>query len=56
MIELSREYDLGVSVVLGTGRATEAYYDLLRHLNLDELHIFFDGAAVFSGDFDVICS
>lgn len=36
----------GVGVALGTGRATEACYHLLRHLNLDGLHIFFDGAAV----------
>jgi Cof subfamily protein (haloacid dehalogenase superfamily) len=36
----------GISVALGTGRATEACYHLLRHLNLDGLHIFFDGAAV----------
>ena len=36
----------GVIVVLGTGRATEACYHLLKHLNLDGLHIFFDGAAV----------
>lgn len=36
----------GVSVVLGTGRATEACYHLLNHLNLNGLHILFDGAAV----------
>jgi Cof subfamily protein (haloacid dehalogenase superfamily) len=36
----------GVTVVLGTGRATEACYHLLRQLELDGLHIFFDGAAV----------
>ena len=36
----------GVKVTLGTGRASEACYHLLRHLNLDGLHIFFDGAAV----------
>ncbi len=36
----------GVSVVLGTGRATEACYHLLRFLKLDGLHILFDGAAV----------
>jgi Cof subfamily protein (haloacid dehalogenase superfamily) len=36
----------GVSVVLGTGRATEACYHLLRSLQLDGLHILFDGAAV----------
>lgn len=37
---------LGTSVVLGTGRATEACYHLLKHLNLNGLHILFDGAAV----------
>lgn len=36
----------GITVSLGTGRATEACYHLLNHLNLDGLHIFFDGAAV----------
>ena len=36
----------GVAVALGTGRATEACYHLLRTLKLDGLHIFFDGAAV----------
>ena len=36
----------GVMVALGTGRATEACYHLLKHLSLDGLHIFFDGAAV----------
>lgn len=36
----------GVQVVLGTGRATEACYHLLKFLNLDGLHILFDGAAV----------
>jgi hypothetical protein len=35
-----------VMVALGTGRATEACYHLLKHLNLDGVHIFFDGAAV----------
>lgn len=37
---------LGTTVVLGTGRATEACYHLLKHLNLNGLHILFDGAAV----------
>jgi hypothetical protein len=36
----------GVTVVLGTGRATEACYHLLRYLKLEGLHILFDGAAV----------
>ncbi|MCB0192975.1 MAG: Cof-type HAD-IIB family hydrolase [Anaerolineae bacterium] len=36
----------GVTVALGTGRASEACYHLLRHLDLNGLHIFFDGAAV----------
>ena len=36
----------GVKVVLGTGRASEACYHLLRTLQLDGLHVFFDGAAV----------
>lgn len=36
----------GVTVSLGTGRASEACYHLLSHLGLDGLHIFFDGAAV----------
>lgn len=36
----------GVSVALGTGRASEACYHLLEGLKLDGLHIFFDGAAV----------
>jgi Cof subfamily protein (haloacid dehalogenase superfamily) len=36
----------GVMVALGTGRATEACYHLLKHLSLDGVHIFFDGAAV----------
>jgi hypothetical protein len=36
----------GIGVVLGTGRATEACYHLLRYLKLDGLHILFDGAAV----------
>ena len=38
--------DQGVIVALGTGRASEACYHLLQHLELDGLHIFFDGAAV----------
>lgn len=37
---------MGVRVALGTGRATEACYHLLSHLDLQGLHIFFDGAAV----------
>jgi hypothetical protein len=36
----------GVQVALGTGRASEACYHLLRFLQLDGLHVFFDGAAV----------
>jgi hypothetical protein len=36
----------GVQVALGTGRATEACYHLFRHLELDGLHIVFEGAAV----------
>jgi hypothetical protein len=36
----------GVTVTLGTGRATEACYHLFRHLQLDGLHIVFDGAAI----------
>ena len=36
----------GVTVALGTGRASEACYHLFRHLQLDGLHIVFDGAAV----------
>jgi Cof subfamily protein (haloacid dehalogenase superfamily) len=36
----------GVVVALGTGRASEACYHLLRDLQLDGLHIVFDGAAV----------
>lgn len=36
----------GITVALGTGRASEACYHLLRHLKLDGLHIVFDGAAV----------
>lgn len=36
----------GVQVILGTGRATEACYHLLKSLALNGLHILFDGAAV----------
>jgi HAD superfamily hydrolase (TIGR01484 family) len=36
----------GVTVTLGTGRATEACYHLFRHLHMDGLHIVFDGAAI----------
>ncbi len=36
----------GVRVALGTGRASEACYHLLKVLKLEGLHIFFDGAAV----------
>lgn len=36
----------GVTVALGTGRASEACYHLFRHLDLNGLHIVFDGAAV----------
>lgn len=36
----------GVPVALGTGRASEACYHLLKALDLNGLHIFFDGAAV----------
>ncbi len=36
----------GVTIALGTGRASEACYHLLRGLDLDGLHIVFDGAAV----------
>jgi Cof subfamily protein (haloacid dehalogenase superfamily) len=36
----------GVTVALGTGRASEACYHLFRHLDLDGLHIVFDGAAI----------
>lgn len=38
--------ECGVVVALGTGRASEACYHLLELLELDGLHIFFDGAAV----------
>ena len=36
----------GVAVALSTGRATEACYHLLKHLELNGLHVVFDGAAV----------
>lgn len=36
----------GVIVALGTGRASEACYHLFTHLNLQGLHILFDGAAI----------
>jgi Cof subfamily protein (haloacid dehalogenase superfamily) len=36
----------GVAVSLCTGRATEACYHLLRHLQLQDIHIFFNGAAI----------
>ena len=38
--------DNGITVALGTGRASEACYHILRHLKLDGLHIVFDGAAI----------
>lgn len=38
--------ETGITVALATGRASEACYHLLRHLQLDGLHIVFDGAAV----------
>jgi Cof subfamily protein (haloacid dehalogenase superfamily) len=43
---IARAKKKGVTVALGTGRASEACYHLLRYLCLDKLHIFFDGAAV----------
>lgn len=43
-IQLAKEK--GVTVSLGTGRASEACYHLLGYLNLKGLHIVFDGAAV----------
>ncbi|MBN1991389.1 MAG: Cof-type HAD-IIB family hydrolase [Anaerolineae bacterium] len=43
---IARAKAKGVTVVLGTGRASEACYHLLKHLGLDKVHIFFDGAAV----------
>jgi len=36
----------GVYVALGTGRASEACYHLFQHLELNGLHIVFDGAAI----------
>ncbi len=36
----------GIKVALGTGRASEACYHLFTHLNLQGLHILFDGAAI----------
>jgi len=36
----------GVLISLSTGRAPEACYHLLKHLKLDRLHIFYDGATV----------
>jgi hypothetical protein len=36
----------GVAVALGTGRASEACYHILKQLELNGLHIFFDGAAI----------
>ncbi len=36
----------GITVALGTGRASEACYHLFNHLQLDGLHIVFDGAAI----------
>jgi Cof subfamily protein (haloacid dehalogenase superfamily) len=36
----------GVTVALGTGRASEACYHLFEQLHLHGLHILFDGAAV----------
>lgn len=36
----------GITVALGTGRASEACYHLLERMNLNGVHVFFDGAAV----------
>ncbi len=36
----------GIAIALGTGRASEACYHILNKLNLNGLHIFFDGAAI----------
>lgn len=36
----------GITVALGTGRASEACYHILRQLELDGVHIVFDGAAI----------
>ena len=43
---ITKAKEKGVAVALGTGRASEACYHLLKQLHLDKLHIFFDGAAV----------
>ncbi len=43
-IQTAKEKD--VIIALGTGRASEACYHLFQALNLDGLHIVFDGAAV----------
>ena len=43
---IAQAREKGVAVTLGTGRASEACYHLLKQLHLDKLHIFFDGAAV----------
>lgn len=43
---IAKAKEMGVAVTLGTGRASEACYHLLKQLHLDKLHIFFDGAAV----------
>jgi len=43
---ISAAQESGITVALGTGRASEACYHLFRHLELDGLHIVFDGAAV----------
>lgn len=43
---IARAKEKGVTIALGTGRASEACYHLLKCLDLDGLHIFFDGAAV----------
>jgi len=43
---IAKAKEKGVAVMLGTGRASEACYHLLKQLHLDKLHIFFDGAAV----------
>lgn len=43
---IAQAKEQGIRVALGTGRASEACYHLLKALNLDGLHLFFDGAAV----------
>lgn len=43
---IARAKAKGVVVALGTGRASEACYHLIKRLDLNGLHIFFDGAAV----------